>query len=59
LVAGIYVEHRFLLTTCRNDRLLYFSVPVDNEKAGVFAKAIKGSIQSTETQENEQLIHKK
>ena len=31
----------------------------DHEKAGVFAKAIEGSIQSIETQANEQLIHKK
>ena len=31
----------------------------DHEKAGIFAKAIEGSIQSIETQANEQLIHKK
>lgn len=31
----------------------------DHEKAGVFAKAIEASIQSIETQANEQIIHKK
>jgi len=31
----------------------------DHEETGIFAKATEGSIQSIETQENEQLAHKK
>ena len=35
-----YVKYRFLLTTCRNDGLLYYSAPVDNEKLQIIYTTI-------------------
>ena len=31
-LSGIYVEHRFLLTACRNDEIFIAQMPVGNEK---------------------------